>query len=689
MPQDSENRWLKQGFLSGLLVVLGVLVAVDRQRESRELPEQPPVTSDLSVESTPAPFPTVSELENEVSLSLRGGETRDWTLDLATQTFIQIEVQQAGIDVVAVLLGPDGDEFLVVDSPNGRWGLETFLFVTQVKGVYRVRLQAADAAKSGKVRIDVVARRPGSSHDRERAEAWRLFNEAEHLRRQRNDAATSLAIETYHRALAQWEELGDVPWQAKAYERLSQLYRRRHQPQTALQYLEEAQGRLLDPPGNEDTLAWILNRMGALREQMGHLEEAHGDYSQALALSRASGNAPRQAALLNNIALIDRRQGRLYGALHGFQGSLAIWRGLGSRVEGEAQTLANIGDLYARLGRPSRAREYLEQSRVSWKSLGRADQEGAVLGKLGNVERAAGNLSAARNHLQTALRLHQQSGGGGRTQARLLNDLGLVWSALGDAGQARQLFDDAMTIYARLGQHREANKVLLNLGWSRDRQQAHSEAQTTFQQVLEKASVQLEVAASAHFGLAKAYRAQRRLVRAQQHIEQSLRLLEDLRHSARSQVIQASYVHTKFNYYRFYIDLLVARHEIEPEAGFDRRALQAVEHVRSRSMVERLTEARSSVSRQEGTQLRLAAIREEIARLERQLLAAQRRDDSSVEQQIAKGLSARLLERDQLAGEERPSDRPRAPDGQEAVDRRDRRRTALGRRRLSTGCSRS
>jgi hypothetical protein len=60
-----------------------------------------------------------------IERELAGGESHSYGIMLALGQYLQVVVDQRGIDVVVALFAPDGKKISEVDSPNGTAGPET------------------------------------------------------------------------------------------------------------------------------------------------------------------------------------------------------------------------------------------------------------------------------------------------------------------------------------------------------------------------------------------------------------------------------------------------------------------------------------------------------------------------------------------------------------------------------------
>lgn len=82
------------------------------------------------------------------------GETHAFRVDIDRDRFVFVAVRQEGVDVRVRVVGPEGDTVDVVDSPNGRWGIEPAILVGEDAGSYRVEVEPLEEeTQDGEIRV--------------------------------------------------------------------------------------------------------------------------------------------------------------------------------------------------------------------------------------------------------------------------------------------------------------------------------------------------------------------------------------------------------------------------------------------------------------------------------------------------------------------------------------------------------
>jgi hypothetical protein len=103
-----------------------------------------------------------------VERTLSPGQTHEFTVTLEENTFIQLVVEQKGIDVVVKVFSPEGKPLGEFDSPNGNDGPENVSFVGTTAGAYRVTVSPLlDAANStpGSYQIKIAELRKATEQE--------------------------------------------------------------------------------------------------------------------------------------------------------------------------------------------------------------------------------------------------------------------------------------------------------------------------------------------------------------------------------------------------------------------------------------------------------------------------------------------------------------------------------------------
>src|SRR6185369_5008676 len=155
------------------------------------------------VAQTAAQEVTVLDSTKPVERELKGGEQHAYQVRLKSGQFVNISVDQRGIDVVVDMFDANEKQIITQDGPNGRYGPEPVVSIAEADGNYRLVVRAPNkTAPPGSYRISVIALHEATDIDRAHVAAENVFAEAYlKLRPQRTAAARRAAIEKCQAAL--------------------------------------------------------------------------------------------------------------------------------------------------------------------------------------------------------------------------------------------------------------------------------------------------------------------------------------------------------------------------------------------------------------------------------------------------------------------------------------------------------
>ncbi|RBY89345.1 AAA family ATPase [Blastococcus sp. TF02A-30] len=172
------------------------------------------------------------------------------------------------------------------------------------------------------------------------------------------------AADLLERALAAARRVEDHRRAGETLRLLGVVATNRGASEEALARLEEARAehRLVDDREGE---AMVSGQVGALLLELGRLEEARRPSEEALAVFVATGHRYREGIMLTNLARIAQEQGRLDDALDGARRALALTEEIDD-AEGVVAALQSTGEALRLAGDLPAAREHLERGlRVS------------------------------------------------------------------------------------------------------------------------------------------------------------------------------------------------------------------------------------------------------------------------------------------------------------------------------------
>jgi len=160
----------------------------------------------------------------------------------------------------------------------------------------------------------------------------------------------------------------------------------------------------------------VLNQIGNSLESLGELDPARENYGQALELLQQRGQVddPLVGALLNNIGLVFRKEGRIDDALPYLQRAVEHTRRiLGEQSEDYEVQLSSLGRTMAQLGRFDEANDYLERAVAVGETLYGTDHPYFAwdLVNLARLRQFEGKHTEAKRLLETAIVIYRDAYG--------------------------------------------------------------------------------------------------------------------------------------------------------------------------------------------------------------------------------------------------------------------------------------
>ena len=538
--------------------------------------------------AVPSPAPPRSEtfslgLGRGIERELAPGTVHLYRVPLEAGQYLHLAVDQRGVDVKVRLLGPAGEQLLVVDSPTADQGPEDLFWIAGRPGVYRAEvLPWPGTARSGRYAARIAALRQPNAEDRTRIEAASAFDRARGLkgRGELRAAAAGFAA-----AAAGWEQVGDPVRRVEALRQRSTVLTDtggfREALATSREMLSVSQGL-----GDRRSQAFALYQIGRAQEKLGDPGPSRAFYEQALALWNELGDRSGRAPTLNNLGRWHHGAGEMQKALELFEQARRDWEQLGDGA-GQAHAFLGIGAVYSTLREPQIAAVYLQRALRLLDTVGDHRRKAETLTQIANVFADAGEPRRGLLLLSVASDL-QRKAGDRAGRAVTLTSLGKLQYRLLEHAAALDLHRTALSLFQELRDKANEATVWNNLGWIYSERGQVQEALECYRRSLALARAlgdrDLEVASL--YGTARSERQRGSPITARARIEAALTIIESLRGRITAHDLQLSFFSQRKGYYDFLIELLMEEHRRRPASGYDALALAVSERARARNLLD-------------------------------------------------------------------------------------------------------
>jgi CHAT domain-containing protein/tetratricopeptide (TPR) repeat protein len=434
------------------------------------------MSSVLTVKTQTGSQAEIRPLPNQtMELTLKGGETHSYKINLRAGEYFHVEVDQRGIDVQLVLVGDDGKVIIERDRPNGTQGAESLSFIATMSRDYRLDVKALEAkAEAGKYEIKSDVPRAPTTTDNRRIEAETLFQEALQLSQQENAESVKQACEKYETSASLWREIGEKYAEALAQTNLGYCREGLREIEKAVAAHEKALAlyRELKDRANE---AMSLSSLCLLNALLQKPEIAIEQYGQAKAIFRELKDHNGEKVLNENFGktaedylnagynLFQKQEAESYqNALK----VIALARLMYVELEdksNEALTLLALGRIKDDLGEKQKALDYYNQALPLYRAVGDKSGEAVILSNIGSAYSALGEKQKALDHFNQALPLCRVVGNRS-SEAATLNNIGSIYSDLGEKQKALDYYNRALPLYRAVGDKRGEAAILTGIG---------------------------------------------------------------------------------------------------------------------------------------------------------------------------------------------------------------------------------
>ena len=362
------------------------------------------------------------------------------------------------------------------------------------------------------------------------------------------------SIEYFKRALALSEEIGDLAGQALAHLNLGYSYSDSGSLTDARQHMNDALA-LYRMIGDRRGEALSQTALGTVHSFIGEKQTALDLHTKAMNVLRTLGDHQGEAVALNSIAKVYEDLNELPTAVDKYSQALKLYQELGNR-DFEAVTRYYLGRVLTSLGKKEQAREYLNQSLSESKDVGQKRVAAYALTALSSFYSEEGNQRTALRHLRLGFDLYHALEDR-RGQVNTLNAIGRTYHSQKNYRTALRFYQKALPLTQAAADRQGETDTLYNIA------RANSDSGD--------------------------------LPQARVVLEDSLKIIEELRAQVVSPELRASYFASVSNHWELYIDLLMKMHRLHPDRGFAGLAFQASENARTRALIEVLTESGAQI----------------------------------------------------------------------------------------------
>lgn len=523
------------------------------------------------------------------SLTVKSGSTvpQTFIIDVKKQQVISLEVKQNGMDVKVELNSPQGVIVASADYPLSAQEIERIFLVTEEDGQYQLKIHSKFPDRGGSATIKLDEIRKSTADDVKRAEAEKLFSQAQSLRATGNTTDRRKAVEVYEKSYLIRQEIGDEIGELRTLAILSYLNRALGNYEKAL----EIAGRILQFPNTaaySPYRAYAIYQIGQTHFENGKIEPAIASLKEALSLF--SEPSPNQANILVNLGFVYQSIDEFELAQKTFdEVSVNIRQFPDIYNEAYAQNL--IGLFHFNSYEYDLAIENFKVAAALREKFGNRRGQAISLNFLGMTYQSLRMFDEALQAFQKALPISAELGDRINQLDTLVN-MAYVLREKGDSSKALELYEQAISNFEDKNSL-HLSSFYLNRGAAYRNLSKFAESRSDFEKarLLYRRAGDIGGEARTLYNFAVLESLENHLDEAKAKIELALQIHEYEQAKYKNIRRLSGFLEQRKRYFDFYIDVLMRLDEARSDQGYALKALQTSESARMRTLIWQYREA--------------------------------------------------------------------------------------------------
>jgi CHAT domain-containing protein/tetratricopeptide (TPR) repeat protein len=536
-------------------------------------------------------------IERKIADSFGGATATRFTIDVPADTAVRALVRRQNVYLQLRLLS--AGQFLgAIDDLNGTSGLSMMAMpIRSAPMQYELELDPSAQHVCGTYEL-FLEREPADATSRAIVDAQRRLFDAMRAERAGDAPSVRGSLQLYEETRELGMRSGDLLAAGIALYRSSAVYGTLGQTAESSAQLERVLPlfREMQMSGAESR---AMGRLGENARRVGDVKNAERLFTEALPLSRLTGDRAGEADILNNMGLLFTEMGRWDEATALLAEAIPLAE---SSSTGDVLMSLhhNVGYAYAQIGDYTRALEAYARSLAMKRAAKETPRRiGRTAMAMAQSYVGMGDYANARTSLDEAFALFEKAGDpqsigvAAMTRARLQLLTGDSASAVLSAKKSEE-------VLRQVNDKRGEGAALALLGEVDVREHRIDAATERLQRAITLAhdGGDRRTEADALYWLGRNLQQAGRIDEAIVHARAAVDVVESMRQSITDPEVRSTYLGTLRHYFDLLIDLLMRKQEQAPDGGFADEAFRVNERARARMLLESL--ARSSADVRKG-----------------------------------------------------------------------------------------
>ncbi|MFY9224948.1 MAG: tetratricopeptide repeat protein [Blastocatellia bacterium] len=444
---NCSQKW---SLIFASLILCQPIPIIELKASPRNTVQETTSTQQSTKELTPL------ELGKAIERELKADESHSYFIELKANDYLNLVVEQKGIDVVLRLFSPSGEQLQEVDSPNGTQGEEPLEIVLDKEGTYRLEIASPEKeAKTAKYQALIKELRASTEQDIELNKATKLNVGVESLYDQgKYDQALPMAIqaleirksilgENHALTSSSIHELGLLYLNKGQYTKAEELFSQ------AIEIREKSFGK------NHILTASSTDYLAAVYSLRGELVKAESFFIKALEIKKKVLNENHQdiARTMTGLGLVYEKKGDYAKAEPIYTQAIEIYsKSLGENHYSTAQAINNLASLYLSKGDYTKAEPLSNRVvEIFEKALGAEHADvGLAINNLATLYNIQGNYEKAEPlYVQTLKIFRKALGESHHNTAQVIGNLAILYFNKGEYEKAETLLTEAVATFKK------------------------------------------------------------------------------------------------------------------------------------------------------------------------------------------------------------------------------------------------
>jgi len=349
------------------------------------------------------------ELNKKITSKITLNHTHTYNVQLEKDQFLQVAVEQKGVDILIKLYSPDKLLLSEFDGWTSTWGIDKLSWIAKIEGNYTLEIICSNNdGEPGEYEIYIKELRSHIAEDKKVIEAEKLFMQANSSRGKSDKTFFENAIKEYAESISIYNELKDV-----------------------------------------FMLAQINSVIGQMYSELNDYEKSLRYHSIALSEYKKGGYLRGEATELSNLGTLYDLLNEKEKALFYNQKALSIYTSLGDK-KSQIILKNNIGYGYDSLARKNEALRYYLECLDDIDKTNLEALKGTILSNVGVLYGDLGDTTNALISHTEALKIYSKNGLK-REKAITLSNVGVIYDNLGEKEEALKRYDEAISLFEEVG----------------------------------------------------------------------------------------------------------------------------------------------------------------------------------------------------------------------------------------------